>query len=184
MDAYIEYIHAGLSRAYIEERLKKDGHSCIDFWQMVTSQALSEACASPSKPPTEIYQKLRKFQKVVEYTGAVHGTVANVHDLRVVCISDTHGLHRNMMHEIPQGDVLIHAGDFTDTGTRQEVIDFNDYLGELSHPYKIVIAGNHESILDKGFYNNHWPAIQQSFGHKVNYGTRYSHYFDFIIPFV
>lgn len=29
--------------------------------------------------------------------------------LRVVCVSDTHGRHRNVV--VPDGDVLIHAGD-------------------------------------------------------------------------
>lgn len=43
--------------------------------------------------------------------------------MRVVCISDTHGLHDALQTEcaIPNGDVFIHAGDFTDTGDRDEV---------------------------------------------------------------
>lgn len=43
--------------------------------------------------------------------------------MRVVCISDTHGLHDALQTEcaIPDGDVFIHAGDFTDTGDRDEV---------------------------------------------------------------
>lgn len=40
--------------------------------------------------------------------------------MRVVCISDTHGLH-DALQRIPDGDVLVHAGDFTDTGDRDEV---------------------------------------------------------------
>jgi predicted phosphodiesterase len=32
-------------------------------------------------------------------------------DIKIVCISDTHGLHRNL--SIPEGDILIHAGDIT-----------------------------------------------------------------------
>ena len=35
---------------------------------------------------------------------------------RWVCISDTHGRHREI-DSVPDGDVLIHAGDFTDTGS-------------------------------------------------------------------
>lgn len=43
--------------------------------------------------------------------------------MRVVCISDTHGLHDELQaaRRIPDGDVLVHAGDFTDTGDRDEV---------------------------------------------------------------
>lgn len=40
--------------------------------------------------------------------------------MRVVCVSDTHGLHDEAL-AIPAGDVLVHAGDFTDTGERDEV---------------------------------------------------------------
>lgn len=65
---------------------------------------------------------------------------------RVVCLSDTHGLHRRMP-EIPDGDVLIHAGD--SLGLRRDLSDFNDWLGELPHRHKIVIAGNHDSLLQE-----------------------------------
>merc|ERR1719469_711405 len=36
---------------------------------------------------------------------------------RFVCFSDTHGLHDQIAKEhCPEGDVLLHAGDFTNTG--------------------------------------------------------------------
>lgn len=62
--------------------------------------------------------------------------------MRVVCISDTHERHRKV--EVPDGDVLIHAGDFTMIGERKWIEDFNDWLGSLPHKHKIVIAGNHD----------------------------------------
>lgn len=34
--------------------------------------------------------------------------------LKVVCISDTHGTHASV--QVPDGDILIHAGDFTKVG--------------------------------------------------------------------
>ncbi len=67
--------------------------------------------------------------------------------LRVVTISDTHALHRSI--EVPDGDVLIHAGDITRSGDMNEVRDFNDFLGELPHPHKIVIAGNHDFCFER-----------------------------------
>jgi predicted phosphodiesterase len=63
--------------------------------------------------------------------------------MRLVCISDTHGLHRRMP-EVPDGDVLIHAGDCLGQGTLANVEDLNDWLGTLPHRHKIVIAGNHD----------------------------------------
>jgi predicted phosphodiesterase len=44
--------------------------------------------------------------------------------VRIVCISDTHGQHANL--SVPDGDILIHAGDFAAFGeTPIEIIDFN-----------------------------------------------------------
>ena len=34
--------------------------------------------------------------------------------LKIVCISDTHGKHRSL--KVPDGDVLVHAGDITSKG--------------------------------------------------------------------
>lgn len=48
--------------------------------------------------------------------------------LRVVCISDTHNAHRDL--QLPAGDVLIHAGDFTQFGKEEHASDFNDWLGD------------------------------------------------------
>lgn len=65
--------------------------------------------------------------------------------LRVVCISDTHTYHRKMT--IPDGDVLVHCGDFSNHRSKDKFTDtkdFNDWLGELPHKHKVVISGNHE----------------------------------------
>ncbi|GAB4027137.1 metallophosphatase domain-containing protein [Spirosoma koreense] len=83
--------------------------------------------------------------------------------MRIVCISDTHSLHRQLA--IPNGDILIHAGDLTSNGEKSTVLDFNEWLGELPHPYKIVVPGNHdygfgedgaghESLLTNAIYLN------------------------------
>ncbi len=63
--------------------------------------------------------------------------------LRVVMISDTHNWHRSL--KVPEGDLLIHAGDYTRYGKLEDAVDFNDWLGELPHKTKIVVNGNHEA---------------------------------------
>lgn len=68
--------------------------------------------------------------------------------MRIVAISDTHSLHRQI--QIPEGDVLVHAGDFTEAGTREEALDFALFFKELPHKHKIVIAGNHDF-----YFENH-----------------------------
>jgi Icc-related predicted phosphoesterase len=67
--------------------------------------------------------------------------------MRVVCISDTHELHREIA--VPAGDLLIHAGDYTFFGNgKRAILDFNEWLGELPHPHKIVTCGNHEFAVE------------------------------------
>ena len=68
--------------------------------------------------------------------------------ISIVCISDTHGDHRALTNYIPPGEILIHAGDYTLYGNRDNAADFNVWLGELKDAKKfqhiIVVQGNHE----------------------------------------
>ena len=38
-----------------------------------------------------------------------------------------------MLEPVPEGDILIHAGDFTNYGRREEAEKFNTWLGTLPH---------------------------------------------------
>jgi 3',5'-cyclic AMP phosphodiesterase CpdA len=67
--------------------------------------------------------------------------------VRIVVISDTHGMHELL--DIPSGDILIHAGDLTRRGFQSEVVVFNKFLGQLPHPTKIVVAGNHDFCFEE-----------------------------------
>jgi Icc-related predicted phosphoesterase len=67
--------------------------------------------------------------------------------VQLVLLSDTHELHREI--DIPYGDILIHAGDFTMFSKNLDaILDFNAWLGELPHRHKIVVPGNHEFFLE------------------------------------
>lgn len=65
--------------------------------------------------------------------------------VQIVCVSDTHG--RQGMLRVPDGDILLIAGDLTVFGKNSEYRRFNDWLEELPHKHKIVIAGNHDKAL-------------------------------------
>ena len=62
--------------------------------------------------------------------------------MRVVAISDTHGFHDQMM--IPHGDILVHAGDFTNYGGEDEVNAFHNWVKALPHKHKLIGFGNHD----------------------------------------
>ncbi|GKT51563.1 putative Rho-type GTPase-activating protein 4 [Colletotrichum spaethianum] len=65
----------------------------------------------------------------------------------VVCISDTH----NSQPRLPSGDILIHAGDLTASGTKDELQRALNWIKDKPHRYKIVVAGNHDLCLDENF---------------------------------
>lgn len=68
-------------------------------------------------------------------------------EMTIAFLSDTHGKHREMKN-MPQADVLIHAGDLSWNGTEEEIADFISWLGSLDYRHKIFIAGNHDDCLD------------------------------------
>ncbi len=65
---------------------------------------------------------------------------------KIVCLSDTHNCNEQIV--IPDGDILIHAGDATIRGTIDEVVMFNEWFSKLPHHYKIFVAGNHDWLFE------------------------------------
>lgn len=48
------------------------------------------------------------------------------------------------MSPIPEGDILIHAGDMTLDGKKREIVAFAEWFSQHPHPHKVAIAGNHD----------------------------------------
>ncbi|KAH7912833.1 Metallo-dependent phosphatase-like protein [Hygrophoropsis aurantiaca] len=73
---------------------------------------------------------------------------------RFVCISDTH----SRIFPIPPGDVLLHSGDLTNKGKKQEVEAIMKWLKKQKHRVKIIIAGNHDLSFHEEWYeaNYQW----------------------------
>lgn len=124
--------------------------------------------------PTSAWQELSKSQRVIKITMKPPNPEIPANKVRVVCMSDTHSLVANIKFDVPDGDIFIHAGDFTKCGKREEVVDFNAWIGMqfgakyerkwsrclirifiipglLPHKHKLVIAGNHELSFDHTF---------------------------------
>jgi len=59
--------------------------------------------------------------------------------IEVVCISDTH--NDDCGQHVPPGDIFIHAGDFTDDGTDEELQVAFDWISALPHKVKVIVAG-------------------------------------------
>ena len=64
----------------------------------------------------------------------------------ILCLSDTHNRHRSLRH-LPEADVLVHCGDFTEHGTEEEALDFLNWLCDLPYRHKLFTIGNHDVCL-------------------------------------
>jgi Icc-related predicted phosphoesterase len=66
--------------------------------------------------------------------------------MRIVALSDTHLFHKRLA--IPDGDMLIHAGDFSMRAKFGDVVEFATWFKSQPHQYKLLIAGNHDCYCD------------------------------------
>lgn len=91
--------------------------------------------------PTEAWRAIFKTQKTIKVNVKQPSKPVENNKIRFVCMSDTHSLIHNIKFDIPEGDVFIHAGDFSKCGQKDEVITFNKWLGKLAsfinHPSAI-----------------------------------------------
>lgn len=71
--------------------------------------------------------------------------------MRIVIISDTHGFEESMVEKVPDGDVLIHAGDFTKKGEVLETTMFVRWFERQPHKHKIFISGNHDFLAQRNY---------------------------------
>lgn len=67
--------------------------------------------------------------------------------MKIICISDTHNKHEDLI--LPDGDCIVHAGDFTEAGTKKETTNFLEWYSSTPYKHKILIAGNHDFYLQK-----------------------------------
>ena len=67
--------------------------------------------------------------------------------IRIVAMADTHLYHEGLV--IPDGDILVHAGDMLQHGSLEELGRAADFLRALPHPTKIIVAGNHDVCFEK-----------------------------------
>lgn len=62
--------------------------------------------------------------------------------MKLVLISDTHTFHSKI--SVPDGDVLVHAGDMGLEGNVYEIQSCLDWLNDQPHKHIVAIAGNHD----------------------------------------
>lgn len=77
--------------------------------------------------------------------------------MKILHISDTHGFHKQIPMDRFEGiDVIIHSGDVSNfmnpVYNSIEVLDFIDWFKNVPVPVKILIAGNHDTSIERKMY--------------------------------
>lgn len=87
--------------------------------------------------------------------------------MQIIHISDTHNKH-HLLQNLPPADIIVHSGDFSMSGSEEEVLNFIEWFEKLPYKYKIFVAGNHddclfgesiEGLLDNCFYLCHSEIV-------------------------
>ena len=128
--------------------------------------------SSPFEPPSFFYILLHNplttlftylHSILLTSRGRPYRPPPNATPIKVVCISDTHS--KTPATRIPDGDLLIHAGDLTDIGTVSEIQKQIDWLntlhrksttdGRSGFQHVVVVCGNHDSYFDPRSRSQH-----------------------------
>lgn len=66
---------------------------------------------------------------------------------RIIALSDSHGRHNEVV--VPDGDVLVHAGDYASPKAGMDHHDASRFLAWFEaqpHEHKVFISGNHDGV--------------------------------------
>lgn len=74
--------------------------------------------------------------------------------MKIICISDTHNQHKKIPKVYLENadnsiDMIIHSGDMTGRGYKNEILPFLDWYNDLNFKHKILIAGNHDFYFEQ-----------------------------------
>ncbi len=79
--------------------------------------------------------------------------------MRIVAFADTHQFHDEL--KVPDGDVVICAGDVCRGGERAELEIFLAWFHRLPHRHRLFVAGNHDRCLEheRADVVAAWPGV-------------------------
>ena len=79
-------------------------------------------------------------------------TVPLQKSVRFLVLSDTHDM---VLNKIPDADVVLHCGDLTEVCSAKGLQDSLTFLSSINAELRLVIAGNHDTLLDQSYVQTH-----------------------------
>lgn len=108
--------------------------------------------------------KQKGFQKLQPLS---HDTPIDPTKLRCVCMSDTHNRTARMQLAVPEGDIFIHAGDFSMVGRPREIAEFNEFLGMCkiakAHYFSVISIIYVRPLIRHKALKNNFIAVLKKF---------------------
>ncbi|CAE7948313.1 Beta-glucosidase [Symbiodinium microadriaticum] len=89
-----------------------------------------------------IDEQTRETSLLGKSAATANGTDSINSMVRIIVVSDTHGLHETL--KMPAGDVLVHCGDMADRGNVEHVRSCIRWLNSLPYKEIFVVDGNHD----------------------------------------
>lgn len=126
--------------------------------ETATGSRAEDATATASMITTGNASGVDDEPKAATVSGSVTetGTGAGTVRTSIMVLSDTHlntPFQKGIPKDLPKIDLLIHAGDLTLTGSYDELESALDLLVSIPAKTKLVIPGNHDLCLDRGWMN-------------------------------
>ena len=91
--------------------------------------------------------------------------------MKILFLSDTHSQHRKLKN-LPEADMVIHAGDVSKMGRDHEVEDFMRWFRALNYKYKVFIAGNHDFFFENETRCAKFATLSNNKKEQMNFGKQ------------
>ena len=89
--------------------------------------------------------------------------------MKIDCVSDLHGAYPIL----EGGDLLIVAGDWTGSDSMEQYVEFFNWVYEQKYAKKVLIAGNHDMLLQNQDYRGPEGVVRYSFPYLQDSGTEF-----------
>lgn len=66
---------------------------------------------------------------------------------KIIVLGCSHGRHSQLV--VPDGDVLIHTGDYSPRGTQADAIAFLKWFESQPHQHRLWVEGNHDAYAER-----------------------------------
>ena len=129
--AFVQFINSDITR---QQKVKESLQRKADRKQHMKDLLSDDVVVEPPEISTEqrISYDIKKKLDTID----------------LVVLSDTHGFEGQFDQPLPEGDVLLHLGDFAFEGSveaeHQGLAAFDSWLAKQKFDYKIIVRGNHD----------------------------------------